>query len=58
MKEIQLTKEQKKSAIEDIKSYFLTEKDDEITELAATLLLDFILINIGPHIYNQALNDE
>lgn len=57
MKEIQLTKEQKQSSIEDIKSYFITEKDEEISDLAATLLLDFILTNIGPHIYNQALND-
>lgn len=57
MKKIQLTKEQTKISIEDIKSYFITEKDEELTDLAAALLLDFVLTNIGPHIYNQALND-
>lgn len=57
MKKIQLTKEQTKISIEDIKSYFITEKDEELTDLAAALLLDFVLMNIGPHIYNQALND-
>ena len=57
MKNIQLTKEQQQTAVEDIKSYFSTEKDEIITDLSATLLLDFILKNIGPHIYNQAIND-
>lgn len=57
MKAIQLTKEQQQTAVEDIKNYFLMEKDEEVTDLAATLLLDFILKNIGPHIYNQAIKD-
>lgn len=58
MKHIQLTKDQRKASIEDIKNYFFNERDEELTELAASLLLDFILINIGPHIYNQAIKDS
>lgn len=58
MKPIQLTKEQQKESIEAIKSYYLTERDEEITELAASLLLDFIVKSIGPHIYNQAIKDS
>lgn len=58
MKQIQLTKEQQKAAIEDLKNYFLNERDEELTELAASLLLDFILKSIGPHIYNQAITDS
>jgi len=57
MKDIELTKEQQSQAIQTIKNYFYTEKDEEITNLAATLLLDFIVKNIGPFIYNQAIND-
>ncbi len=57
MKEIILTKEEKQAAIENIKSYYLTEKDEEITDLSATLLLNFILRDIGPLIYNHAIKD-
>lgn len=57
MKEIKLTKDQQKTAVEELKNYFQTEKDEEITDLSATLLLDFILGNIGPYIYNQAIKD-
>lgn len=57
MKDIILTKEEKASAIEAIKTYYITERDEEITDLAASLLLDFILKQIGPLIYNQALKD-
>lgn len=57
MKEIKLTKEQQKAALEELQNYFQTEKDEELTDLSATLLLDFILDNIGPYIYNQAIND-
>lgn len=57
MKPIPLTKEQQQTAIEAIKHYFLAEREEEITDLAATLFLDFILEAIGPHIYNQALKE-
>ncbi|MBP2634390.1 MAG: hypothetical protein H6Q72_297 [Firmicutes bacterium] len=57
MKDIKLTKDQQKIAVEELQSYFQTEKDEEITDLSANLLLDFILKNIGPYIYNQAIKD-
>ncbi len=57
MKEIKLTKEQQQAATAAIQSYFLTEKEEEITDLSAGLLLDFIVKDIGPLIYNQALKD-
>ncbi|NLK52955.1 MAG: DUF2164 domain-containing protein [Syntrophomonadaceae bacterium] len=43
--------------VADLKSYFFKERDVEISDLGAELLLDFILQNIGPYIYNQAIND-
>ena len=42
MKEIELPSEQHKIAIDVIKSYFQSEREEEISDLAATLLLDFI----------------
>ena len=57
MKEIKLTPEQLKLAGEEIKSYFNSEREEVISDLAATLLLDFIMKNIGPFIYNQAIKD-
>ncbi|WP_093795528.1 DUF2164 domain-containing protein [Sporomusa acidovorans] len=54
---IELTQEQRKAAVEQIKSYFLTEKEEMVSDLAAMLLLDFFLENIGPYIYNQAIKD-
>lgn len=41
MKEIKLPSEQHKFAVEEIKSYFHSKQEEEISDLAATLLLDF-----------------
>lgn len=49
--------EVRKKLIEDIKTFFWNEKDEEISNLSAEILLDFILNNVGPHIYNQAIGD-
>lgn len=57
MKELKLTPEQHKLAVEEIKFHFHSEREEEISDLAATLLLDFIMKNIGPFIYNQAIKD-
>ena len=40
-----------------IQRYCREELDTEIGELQATLVLDFVLREIGPHIYNQAIRD-
>lgn len=57
MGKIELAKDIRKMLVEDLKHYFLTEREERIGDLPAGLLLDFILDNIGPHIYNQAIND-
>lgn len=57
MSKIELAKDIRKMLVKDIKNYFLTEREEEIGDLPAELLLDFILENIGPHIYNRAIND-
>ncbi|GAB5537105.1 MAG: hypothetical protein Rubg2KO_33540 [Rubricoccaceae bacterium] len=43
--------------VESIQVYFRDERDEEIGELRASLLLEFILEEIGPSVYNQALRD-
>jgi uncharacterized protein (DUF2164 family) len=57
MKKIELPKEVKKQAVSDIKEYFSKEMDQQIGDLSADLMLDFILENIGPAVYNQAIKD-
>ena len=40
-----------------IQRYFLDERDEEIGGLQAELMLDFVLEEIGPSIYNQGVRD-
>ena len=57
MRNIPLSKELKKQAITDLKIYFVNNRGEELGELGAELLLDFMLEKIGPVIYNQAIQD-
>lgn len=54
---IPLKTEVRKSLIEEVKRFFWNEKEEEISDLFADMLVDFMLNNIGPHIYNQAIGD-
>lgn len=54
---IELSKEQKRQAIQHIREYFATERDEEMGDLAAEILLDFMTQKIGPIYYNQAISD-
>ena len=54
---IELPKEARKEAIASIERYFLTELDEKIGNIAAAALLNFVLEEIGPSIYNQAVAD-
>lgn len=55
---ITLKKEEKEEAIRSIISYFNSERDEDIGQLAATLILDFITENIGSIYYNQGIKDS
>ncbi|WP_432667405.1 DUF2164 domain-containing protein [Wukongibacter baidiensis] len=57
MNKIELSKEHKKNAVEEIKKYFDSERDEQIGDLQAELILDFIIDKVGPQIYNQAISD-
>ncbi len=52
-----LTREEKTILIENVQSYFIDERDEEIGNLAAEQLVDFMMEKIYPFIYNQAISD-
>ncbi len=57
LSKIKLTDPIKERILYDIEEYFETERDEKIGTLGADMLLDFILEQVGPMIYNQALID-
>jgi uncharacterized protein (DUF2164 family) len=54
---IELSKETRDRLIGSLKRYTTEAMDSEIGDLKASLLLQFILKEIGPSIYNQAVAD-
>lgn len=54
---VTLTDDARKQSIASIKRYFLEELDLDIGELKAGLMLDFILKEIAPTVYNGAITD-
>ena len=54
---IKLLDEKEKKIIESIKLYLEENMDLKIGDSKAGLLLDYILKEIGPIVYNQALED-
>jgi len=55
---IKITKEQRDEMVPEIKNYFLKERDEEIGDLAAGLIFDFILEKLAPEFYNQGVMDS
>ena len=54
---ISLTKEKRDEMILAIKHYFLQEREEEIGDLRAGLMLDFIREELAPEFYNQGVSD-
>ena len=54
---IEPAKPHRQALILSLKRYFAEDMDQEIGDLKASLLLDFILKEIGPVIYNSAIAD-
>lgn len=53
----EISKEQRQEAIRSIQAYFERNMPEPVGDLAAGLLLDFFLVEIGPLVYNQAIAD-
>jgi uncharacterized protein (DUF2164 family) len=54
---IELSKQVRDEAIASIQQYFERNLPEPIGELAAGLLLNYFVEEIGPAIYNQAISD-
>ncbi len=54
---IKIPTEARKQSITSIERYFATNMEEKIGNLGAELLLDFILAEIAPSIYNKAVAD-
>lgn len=54
---IEIPKEDRVQAIASIRQYFQENMDTPVGELAAGLLLNFFIEDIGPVIYNRAIAD-
>ena len=54
---LELSKAVRERMIASIKQYFAEKLDQDIGELKASLLLDYVLKEIGPTIYTHAVAD-
>lgn len=54
---IVLDKEKRQEMISSIKNYFEKERDEELGDLAAGMILDFITEELANEFYNQGVND-
>lgn len=54
---IELPKETRDRLVASVKRYVAEELDQEIGDLKASILLDYVLTEIGPSVYNQAVAD-
>ncbi len=54
---IKLPKEEKKQLIQNVQAYFEEERSETIGDLAAEQYIDFMMQELGPYIYNNAITD-
>lgn len=57
-KKIKIDKDKKQDMIEKIKDYFLKEREDDLGDLAAELVLNFFLEELAQDIYNKGIEDS
>jgi uncharacterized protein (DUF2164 family) len=55
---VKVTRERRREMIAEIKNFFSKEREEEIGDLAAGIILDFILEKIAPELYNQGVDDS
>jgi uncharacterized protein (DUF2164 family) len=54
---IELNEDRLRDLSERVQIYFRDEHDESMGELKTSLIIDFFIKELGPHIYNQAIND-
>ncbi len=55
---IKLERERRDEMVKDIIAYFKDERGEEIGQLAAGLVLDFVMEKLAPEFYNQGVLDS
>ena len=55
---IKLTQGKKEHMISAIKSYFLNERDEQLGDLASSMILDFFIDELAVEFYNQGIYDS
>ena len=55
---IKLSKEKRDEMLAAIKTYFLTEREEELGDLGSGFILDFIVDKLAPEFYNQGVYDS
>lgn len=55
---IKLSKEKREEMITSIKNFFLNERDEELGDLASSLIMDFIVEELAAEFYNQGIEDS
>lgn len=53
-----LTKEQREGMVSAIKTYFIEEREEKIGDLAANIMLNFIIEKLAPEFYNIGVYDS
>jgi len=54
---IEISRERRAELVASIQRYYAEKMDEEIGNLDAEFLLEFLVKEIGPSIYNQAIRD-
>ena len=54
---LELAPDRRTRAISHLKTFYLEQFDEDLSDFRADQLLDFTLEVIGPQIYNQAVQD-
>ena len=55
--EVELSEDRLRDLSDKIQRYFRDEHDESMGELKTSLIIEFFIKELGPHIYNQAIND-
>ncbi len=55
---IKLEKDKRDDMVKAIIAYFKKERDEEIGQLAAGMVLDFVIDKLAPQFYNQGVLDS
>lgn len=55
--EFGLSKEQKEEMKQKLQDYFLKERGEDLGDLPATLMLDFIIWQLGKTFYNKGIEE-